>query len=80
MGFLRNQITIEEENTHPVLSQEGGTVTIPFKAKDEWTARVTEENETWISGTPSFMPIGMLSKIQSLQYILVNIRYLLDIV
>ena len=45
-------ITIEEKNTHPVLSQEGGTVTIPFKAKDEWTARVTEENETWIFISP----------------------------
>ena len=25
-------ITLEEENTHPTLPQEGGTVTIPFTA------------------------------------------------
>ena len=45
-------ITLSREDSYPVLPQEGGSVAIPFKAKDEWTARVAGDNETWISISP----------------------------
>lgn len=47
-------ITIEEENTHPTISQEGGTITIPFTATGNWTASLMNDRaDGWITLTPS---------------------------
>lgn len=47
-------ITIEEENTHPVLSREGGTVTIPFSATSDWSASLMNDRaEGWITISPT---------------------------
>lgn len=49
------EITIpSSENLNPVLSQEGGTVSISFTATADWTASlVNTRAESWIAVTPS---------------------------
>ena len=52
-------ITMEEENTHPTLSQEGETVTIPFTATGDWTASLMNDRaEGWITISPTFGKAG----------------------
>ena len=47
-------ITVEENDTHPILPQEGGTVTIPFTATGDWTASLMNDRaEGWITIAPS---------------------------
>lgn len=47
-------ITVEENDTHPILPQEGGTVTIPFTATGDWTASLMNDRaEGWITISPS---------------------------
>lgn len=36
-------IHIEEENTHPVLPQEGGTISIAFTSSGNWTASLMND-------------------------------------
>ena len=47
-------ITIEEENAHPTMPQEGGTVTIPFTATANWTASLMNDRaDGWITISPT---------------------------
>ena len=47
-------ITVEENDTHSILPQEGGTVTIPFTATGDWTASLMNDRaEGWITIAPS---------------------------
>lgn len=47
-------ITIEGEDTRPVVPQTGGTITIPFTATGNWTASLMNDRaDSWISLTPS---------------------------
>lgn len=50
-----SEITISSsENLKPVLSQEGGTVSISFTTTADWTASlVNTRAESWITVTPS---------------------------
>lgn len=48
------KITIDEGDTHPVISQQGGTIYIPFTATGEWNASmVNDRAESWITINPS---------------------------
>lgn len=48
------EITIDEGNTHPVISQQGGTIYIPFTATGEWSASmINNRAESWITINPS---------------------------
>ena len=48
------EITINEGDTHPVISQQGGTIYIPFTATGEWSASmVNDRAESWITINPS---------------------------
>ena len=49
------EITIpSSENLNPVLSQEGGTVSISFTTTADWTASlINTRAESWITVTPS---------------------------
>lgn len=52
-------ITIEEDNTHPIFSEEGGTVTVPFAATGNWTASLMNDRaEGWITISPTFGNAG----------------------
>lgn len=47
-------ITIEGEDTRPVVPQTGGTITIPFTATGNWTASLMNDRaDSWITLTPS---------------------------
>ena len=47
-------ITIEEENAHPTMPQEGSTVTIPFTATANWTASLMNDRaDGWITISPA---------------------------
>lgn len=48
------KITIDEGDTHPVISQQGGTINIPFTATGEWNATmINDRAESWITINPS---------------------------
>lgn len=48
------EITINEGDTHPVISQQGGTIYIPFTATGEWSASmVNDRAKSWITINPS---------------------------
>lgn len=47
-------LTIEGEDTRPVVPQTGGTITIPFTATGNWTASLMNDRaDGWITLTPS---------------------------
>lgn len=47
-------ITIEGEDTRPVVPQTGGTISIPFTATGNWTASLMNDRaDSWITLTPS---------------------------
>ena len=48
------EITIDEGDIHPVISQQGGTIYIPFTATGEWSSSmVNNRAESWITINPS---------------------------
>lgn len=53
-GQPTNSITLEDSNTHPVLPQDGGTITIPFTATGDWSASLMNNRaEGWITVSPT---------------------------
>ena len=47
-------IAIEEDDTRPTLSEDGGTVTIPFTATADWTANLMNDRaEGWVTISPT---------------------------
>lgn len=48
------KITIDEGDTHPVISQQGGTIYIPFTVTGEWSATmINDRADSWITIDPS---------------------------
>lgn len=53
-GQPTNSITLEDSNTHPVLPQDGGTITISFTATGDWSASLMNNRaEGWITVSPT---------------------------